>query len=287
MEIVKSAGLNVFLDTQPVARGMEWASVIAPGLWFGMVLRGHVAIRAPEAVGAISRESDWGPGATTCFWSTESFETHHRILRDGEISGVFIRVAIEDIEAIAGSDGLACLDRMDRAGVGRSLQDRSACQLAALQATAWQMLGCTLQDSARRLYLGGKAMEMMAHLLDGPRSKMVVARGDWQPREIARLHAARDILLSRLAAPPSVPELAHLVGTNARTLSEGFKDLFGMPVYAFVKARRLDEARRMLESGERSIARVAYAFGYQPAHFATEFRKRFGVAPTALTGRRH
>jgi AraC-like DNA-binding protein len=27
--------------------------------------------------------------------------------------------------------------------------------------------------------------------------------------------------------------------------------------------------------------------GYHPAHFATEFRKRFGVSPTEVIGKRH
>jgi AraC family transcriptional activator of pyochelin receptor len=42
----------------------------------------------------------------------------------------------------------------------------------------------------------------------------------------------------------------------------------------------------MLEAGETGIAQVAYALGYQPAHFTTEFRKRYGVTPSALIGRR-
>jgi AraC family transcriptional activator of pyochelin receptor len=60
-----------------------------------------------------------------------------------------------------------------------------------------------------------------------------------------------------------------------------------MPVYAFVKSRRLDEARYLLEAGETSISGVAQGMGYHPAHFATEFRKRFGVSPTEVIGKRH
>ena len=170
-----------------------------------------------------------------------------------------------------------------------------------IQAIAWQMFGCTLSGASRRLYLGGKAMEMIAYLSQaggygrepvqgvGPGgSSPAGARSarSWRPSDIECFHEARSILLKRLDDPPSVPELAQSVGTNARKLGQGFVDLFGEPVYSFVKTRRLEGARQMIEAGETSIARVAYAFGYNPGHFATEFRKRFGVSPTALTGRR-
>ncbi|HEY0292882.1 MAG TPA: helix-turn-helix transcriptional regulator, partial [Hansschlegelia sp.] len=64
-----------------------------------------------------------------------------------------------------------------------------------------------------------------------------------------------------------------------------FKTHFGATVYAYLKAARLDHARLMLESGGATVSQVAYRYGYQPAHFSTEFRRRFGTSPGALNKR--
>ncbi|MHC5613447.1 MAG: hypothetical protein ACYTXA_21225 [Nostoc sp.] len=48
-----------------------------------------------------------------------------------------------------------------------------------------------------------------------------------KPATIARIDNARDILLSRLENPPSIVELAQLVGVSNSTLKRGFTELFG------------------------------------------------------------
>lgn len=67
---------------------------------------------------------------------------------------------------------------------------------------------------------------------------------------------------------------------NAHRLNELFRAIFGASVYAFVKEARLDHAKKLLESGDFSVSQAAYSCGYHPAHFSTEFRKRFGVSPS-------
>ena len=284
MEIIETAGLEVFVDSRPVRHGASWASIVQPGFWFGTVLQGRLAIQKVER----NDSDDWGPGAAAHFWSDRPFETHHVALADGHISGVFIRVGIDALEQVAGPGAAALLERSvaDAARRYRIVRSDGA---PLIQSVAWQMLGCSLSGASRRLYLGGKALQMMALLIDRDAGEAAAVSDGAQlrsPRDIERLYEARDILLANLRDPPSVPELARMVGTNARALGQGFVEQFGMPVYAFAKARRLEEAHLMLEAGERSIARVAHAFGYQPGHFATEFRKRFGISPGALTGRR-
>nr|WP_280519129.1 AraC family transcriptional regulator [Shinella curvata] len=127
---------------------------------------------------------------------------------------------------------------------------------------------------------------MVAHILDNATAPdHDETPAGWSARDVARLHEARSILLAELVHPPSVPELARRVGTNAKKLGAGFQSLFGATVYGFVKTSRLDTARLLLEGGETSIAHVARQVGYQPQHFATEFRRRFGVAPTMIAGK--
>ena len=46
--------------------------------------------------------------------------------------------------------------------------------------------------------------------------------------------------------------------------------------------QRLQQAYAMIASGEASVAVAAFKVGYTPAHFSGLFRKRFGIAPSAL-----
>lgn len=206
---------------------------------------------------------------------------HHRINKDTPLSGVFLHLTAAEVMRLLGDEA----DRVLTA-------DKTPLTISSLvtcprwvQALAWQMIGCPLQGTARRLYLSGKALELLAFALDETRMACedcpLVKSATLTPRDIERLHSARRILLSELSDPPTLPILAARIGTNATKLSSGFREMFGTSVYAFVKGARLDEARLLLEAGEASITDVARRLGYHRASFATVFRERFGVTPSA------
>nr|WP_244973486.1 AraC family transcriptional regulator [Methylobacterium bullatum] len=149
------------------------------------------------------------------------------------------------------------------------------------------MRASTLTGIARRCFLVAKALECVSQSIQQTQNRCplrsIAPRAyAWSARDIERFYEARAILLDALASPPPVAELARSVGVNARKLSDGFRDLFGEPIYAFVKNRRFEEAKRMIEAGEHSIGHVARTMGYQQQHFSTEFRHRYGVAPKSL-----
>ncbi|MHC5819518.1 MAG: hypothetical protein ACYT04_27480 [Nostoc sp.] len=81
----------------------------------------------------------------------------------------------------------------------------------------------------KRMYLQGKVIELMALQL----APIFADQGGshysprLKPATIARIDNARDILLSRLENPPSIVELAQLVGVSNSTLKRGFTELFG------------------------------------------------------------
>jgi AraC family transcriptional activator of pyochelin receptor len=186
-------------------------------------------------------------------------------------------VSPDQIEPMFGADAVAVQNR-------KAFDARIWEREPVITSLGWQMLGCSLTTNARRLYLSGKALELLSVMAEGSTAAApMVASG--RPREIQQIHDARTRLLADLQNPPSVPELAQAVGLNARRLGELFKVHFGTTVYAFLKAARFDRARLLLEAGGLSVAQVAYQYGYQPAHFSTEFKRRFGVPPTALTRR--
>mgnify|MGYP001459850978 CR=1 FL=1 len=98
-----------------------------------------------------------------------------------------------------------------------------------------------------------------------------------------RIHAARDVLLRRLTDPPTLAELAELVGTNEYKLKRGFKALFGNSPYAYLLEHKLELARAYLLDTDWTVAEIAYHVGYSdPAHLTHAFRKQYGVPPSEM-----
>ncbi len=273
MTVLRAQGISIFCEAGVVEREARWRSLTPPGLWIGTLLQGDIHVRQSDL-----GEHTLRRGAGTLFIADDTVETDHLALSDGPMSAVFVHFDEDSGHGLLGSEAVDLM---------RSVRARNGNCPQAAKAIAWQMLGCTLSGPARNLYMTGKALEMVAHfLIAAQEDGKAPVSSPWAPADVERFHAARAVLIDRISNPPTVPELAREVGTNARKLNAGFSDLFGQSVYAFVKARRLEEAKLMLEAGQAGIAQVAYRFGYQPAHFSTEFKRRFGVTPTDLIGRR-
>lgn len=97
-----------------------------------------------------------------------------------------------------------------------------------------------------------------------------------------RVQHVRHLVDTHLDKPLSLAEIVRCVGSNETTLRLDFKAVFGTTIFAYVRDRRLDVARRLVREGQMSIAKIAYCIGYaSPASFSTAYRKRFGIAPSA------
>lgn len=276
METLSLDGLDITLAKMALSQSQKWDSSMLPGVWCGILVEGTIATSRHGF------DNTWSPRTAINYCVEEPVQVEHRAPLSCHLSAVFVRIPMERVEAIAGHEGVEALTPQDEYFRAWRNQ-RTACALA------WQMLGCPLTGPARRFYLSGKALEILSAIAEIGSSEASAAKGVVPARasEIERVHAARAMLLAALNDPPSVPALARSVGMNAHRMSELFKTVFGASVYAFVKAARLDHARLLLESGEVTVSQAAYTCGYHPAHFSTEFRKRFGMPPSAVLGRTH
>ena len=96
----------------------------------------------------------------------------------------------------------------------------------------------------------------------------------------ARVRLAAEVLERDLGAPPSLADLAAQVGLSETTLKRSFPQVHGTTVFGYIRARRMEEARRRLESGAATVLEAAAHVGYSnPSNFAAAFRAQFGVNP--------
>jgi AraC-like DNA-binding protein len=95
-------------------------------------------------------------------------------------------------------------------------------------------------------------------------------------REVAEV---RDILHARLVDPPSLGELAALVGTSRFALLRAFRARHGLPPHAYLNQLRVRHARTLLDNGMPAAA-VAVAVGFaDQSHLSRHFRRLVGLAP--------
>lgn len=153
---------------------------------------------------------------------------------------------------------------------------------AAMQSAIHQILHCPYQGITRWLYWESKVLEILALQLDQisqPQSAPVETPG-LNAEDVDLIHSARDILLQRLTDPPSLLELARLVGLNDYKLKQGFRQVFGTTVFGYLQTHRMERAKQLLAEPTFNISGVAQATGYaSQSHFCHMFKQQFGMTP--------
>ncbi|MFD0899464.1 helix-turn-helix transcriptional regulator [Actinomadura sediminis] len=96
---------------------------------------------------------------------------------------------------------------------------------------------------------------------------------------IARSLAER--LADELARPPSLAEVAADLGLSRYQALRAFRDVMGMPPYAWLAQHRVSRARALLDAGHRPADAAALVGFADQAHLTRWFRRVLGVTPGA------
>lgn len=131
------------------------------------------------------------------------------------------------------------------------------------------------------LWLYGQSVTLVSLFLEVRQDAECTCRVSNTDRQ--RLVRARERLLEDLGKAPSLSELARESGLSQPKLTRGFRQLFFNSVYGVFQQARMIQARSRLMSGDESVMRIASDLGYANAsHFATAFRKQFGINPSTF-----
>src|SRR5690606_7861742 len=98
------------------------------------------------------------------------------------------------------------------------------------------------------------------------------------------IRTAEKYILDHLNEPlPILMDLAHTLGTNEFKLKWGFKELYGMTIFQFIKEQRLRKAHVLVRYTNNKIVAIARSVGFKHGnHLSREFKKRYGYNPTEL-----
>lgn len=149
-----------------------------------------------------------------------------------------------------------------------------------------QILACRWSEPLNSLYVNAKVAEIICNLVaqiqtgaSAPSSRLPEADAK-RPEAIA---AAAEIYRRDLRNPPTVDKLAFRVGLNRNELNEGFRDQFGVTPRAYSLSLRMNEAKKLLQTGTLSISEVARRVGYASfGSFARAYAAFHGLQPSAV-----
>ncbi|MDA9285105.1 AraC family transcriptional regulator, partial [Flavobacteriaceae bacterium] len=144
-----------------------------------------------------------------------------------------------------------------------------------------QLLNFNLNNSVKPLYFKAKTFELLSLYFN----KSDETNLDQCPflvseSNVNKIKLAKDIIINRLAEPPSLNDLADEIGLSLKKLKEGFKQIYGDSVYSFLIDYKMELARKLLESGDYNVNEVGLKIGYSTSsHFIAAFKKKYGVTP--------
>ncbi|MDP3768878.1 MAG: AraC family transcriptional regulator, partial [Dehalococcoidia bacterium] len=88
---------------------------------------------------------------------------------------------------------------------------------------------------------------------------------------------------SNLFSSLALEAIARQAFASPSTLLRQFRRDTGKTPYGYIKIRRLEEARRLIEAGTHQVGDVAMLVGYENfGSFTTAFKKYFGRTPSAF-----
>lgn len=144
-----------------------------------------------------------------------------------------------------------------------------------------QIMNYNLNNSVKMIYFKAKAYELLSLYFnrsedaDIEQCPFLVDESN-----VAKIRQAKEIVIARMAEPPTLQEIADEIGLSLKKLKEGFKQIYGDSVFSFLLDYKLEVARKLLDSGHFNVNEVGLKVGYSTAsHFITAFKKKYGVTP--------
>jgi len=144
-----------------------------------------------------------------------------------------------------------------------------------------QLLNYNLHPSVKELYFEAKCLELLSLNFNRP-ADLDIEQCPFLADEdnVVKIKRAKQTIISRMAEPPSLKELAAEVGLPINKLKEGFKQVYGDTVYSFLFDYKMEVARQLLASGSHNVNEVGLKVGYSTAsHFIAAFKKKYGTTP--------
>jgi AraC-like DNA-binding protein len=215
-------------------------------------------------------------------WLTPALKGSHCCLPDFNIRFVCINMKRQLLKNIAGDFFINFPEKlrlfMDKKK--HTVYSYSSEMSFSMENSTGQILNCRYDDSMKKLFIEAKALELITEFMFRSFGKTNPSSNRNSSEYMKKITKARDIILEEMENPPTIKELSKLVGLSETNLKKGFKKIFKSSVYAYLRTKRMEKAKTLLETGKYNVTEVSYKVGYSsPAHFAKVFASNFKTTP--------
>lgn len=101
--------------------------------------------------------------------------------------------------------------------------------------------------------------------------------------DLLKMSIVKDKIRTHPEMDHSLTDLAHEVGLSVSGLKTKFRDIYGKPVFQYLREVRMLCAHHGIEQQGWTIQQAAFFAGYKhPENFSTAFQKIFGVLPSKI-----
>lgn len=95
-----------------------------------------------------------------------------------------------------------------------------------------------------------------------------------------RLHICRDYMLSDISKTQNLEEIAAIAGFARHHFLRVFREVFGITPHQYLMKVRLDKARALVKSTNRSISEICLDVGFESlSSFSSLYRRNFQLSP--------
>ena len=138
-----------------------------------------------------------------------------------------------------------------------------------------------INSSTKNLFLKAKIYELFSHLYNRNRDLNIEQCPFLTNEEnFKKIKQAKDIIIENMTNPPSLVELSEEINLSLKKLKEGFKKIYGKPVYQFLIEYKMELAKKLLSDNNYNVNEVSLKLGYSTAsHFITAFKNKYGLTP--------
>lgn len=147
-----------------------------------------------------------------------------------------------------------------------------------------EIIQCPYKDEVRKRYLESKLTVLLIDFLMGRQtSKISKNNVRLLNSDYLALVKVEAYIRKNLKEPLKILALSEIAGFNTTKLKRDFKKVYGMPVFKYITALRMDYAKTLIIQEGASIAYAAFEVGYaNPQHFTTAFKRTMGYLPREL-----
>lgn len=144
-----------------------------------------------------------------------------------------------------------------------------------------QMFHYGLHSSLEKLYSKGKVYELLSLYFNKSNNDDAQKCPFLEDEaNVEKVRKAKKLIIENMVDPPSLNELSDKVKLPLQHLKDGFKQIYGETVFAFLFNYKMEYARKLLASKKYNITETSFEVGYStPSHFIVAFKKKFGSTP--------